>query len=420
MNQGMTYLKPSVKGPSVTERLAMRVLFSCLSRIHHGNLTIKLPDGSVRRFGIEAAHPAADLIVHIYRFFTKVVFGGEIGFGEAYSDGYWDSSDLVMLITLLIENNDVINDATHSANFLTRAVQYLLHRLRDNTRSRARENIRAHYDLGNDFFSSFLDPTMMYSCAIFSTEHDSLEDAQKNKIGSIIKKAEIKEGDHVLEIGCGWGGFAIEAVRQTGCRMHCITLSQEQLELARARIQEQGLSDRINLQLCDYREVNGTFDKIVSIEMLEAVGHKHFPSYFQTLNRCLKPDGVAVIQVITTPDQHYDEYCRRADWMQKYIFPGGHLPSLGALVEAMKKYSSLCVEHVENIGKHYAATLRAWRERFESAWPTIERAGYREHFRRIWRYYLSICEAGFQSRIINDLQIVFRRQGPLTIARGIA
>ena len=215
MNQGMTYVKTSVKGPSAMERLAMRILFSCLSRIHHGNLTIKLPDGSVRRFGIEAGHPAADLIVHTYRFFTKVVFGGEIGFGEAYSDGCWDSSDLVTLITLLIENNDVINDATHSTNLFTRAAQYLLHRLRDNTKQRARENIRAHYDLGNEFFSSFLDPTMMYSCALFRSEHDSLEDAQKNKIHSIIKKAEINKGDHVLEIGCGWGGFAIEAV-------HCL------------------------------------------------------------------------------------------------------------------------------------------------------------------------------------------------------
>ncbi|HOS40169.1 MAG TPA: cyclopropane-fatty-acyl-phospholipid synthase family protein [Spirochaetota bacterium] len=407
------------ESPTLMERIAMRMVLSHLTAIRHGRLLVALPDGESRSYGSHGDSHRAVLQVRRYRFFTRVLFGGEIGFGEAFTAGLWDSPDVVGVINCFIDNTDALGDAARSANRLSRVAQYLVHRLHANSIFRSRKNISAHYDLGNGFFSSFLDRSMMYSCAIFRSKKDGLERAQRNKIHAIIDKAGITAGDHVLEIGCGWGGFAIEAARTTGCRVTCITISGEQLAMARERIAAAGLSDRVRVEFCDYRAVRGSFDKIVSIEMLEAVGHRYLGDFFAALERCLAPSGIAVVQVITTPDHHYRAYCRRADWIQKYVFPGGHLPSLGALVNAMLKRSTLFVEHVENIGPHYATTLRAWRERFDAVAERLEQTGYDQMFQRLWRYYLSICEAGFESRIVNDLQIVLTRPSNRTVPRYV-
>lgn len=252
---------------------------------------------------------------------------------------------------------------------------------------------------------------MTYSCGLFLTPDDTLAQAQKNKIDAIIQKAEIGPDAHVLEVGCGWGSFAIEAARQTGCRVTGITVSDAQLELASARVRDAGRSERVEIPLCDYRNIEGTFDRIVSIEMLEAVGHRNFGTYFAALSRVLKAEGRVVIQVITIPDQRYRQYRGGADFINKHIFPGGHLPSLGAITESASRHSSLNIEHVENIGAHYAPTLSAWCERLRAAGDDADRLGFDDAFIRKWEYYFCYCEAGFAARVLNNLQLVLRPTG---------
>jgi cyclopropane-fatty-acyl-phospholipid synthase len=278
------------------------------------------------------------------------------------------------------------------------------HRLRANTLSGSSRNIREHYDLSNEFFATILDPSMTYSAALFQSDSHSLEQAQRNKLRAIIEKARISSDDHVLEIGCGWGSFAIEAVRQTGCRVTGITLSHEQLALARERVREAGLEEQIELKICDYRHIEGQFDKIVSIEMLEAVGHAGLKPFFQACDKALRPGGRAVIQVITIPDRKYDAYRTSADWIRKHIFPGGHLPSVGALAKAMAS-SSLTMDRLENYGFDYARTLDIWRQTLLQKRQAIFDLGYDETFLRKWEYYFAYCQAGFNNRIIDLAQL---------------
>jgi cyclopropane-fatty-acyl-phospholipid synthase len=285
----------------------------------------------------------------------------------------------------------------------------LRHVARDNSHFGSRRNIREHYDLSNDFFGLFLDEAMNYSCGIYRTDEDTLEQAQRNKLQAVIRKARIGAGDHVLEIGCGWGAFALEAARETGCRVTGITISKEQYELARQRVAQAGLQDRVTILLRDYRHVDGVFDRIVSIEMLEAVGHRYFGDFFRCCEKLLTADGIAVLQTITVPDHRYDEYRKGSDWIQKHIFPGGHLPSLGALCDAMARNSHLVVEHLENIGIHYARTLREWRHRFEKNLDGVAQLGFDRTFQRKWLYYLSFCEAAFETRSLGNLQMVLSR-----------
>jgi cyclopropane-fatty-acyl-phospholipid synthase len=250
---------------------------------------------------------------------------------------------------------------------------------------------------------------MLYSCGLYQSEDDTCENAQHHKIRSIIEKAHIESSDHVLEIGCGWGGFAMEAVQQTGCHVTGITVSEEQYRLAQERIRQAGLQDKITILFKDYRHVTGLFDKIVSIEMLEAVGHKYLGTFFKTCDNLLKPAGRMVIQVITVPDQNYEKYRRTTDWIQKYIFPGGHLPSVTVLAEVVTRQTSLLMENLEDIGTHYARTLKDWRASFTCNMDKISAMGFDEVFRRKWIYYLAICEAGFRERAIGDIQVVFRK-----------
>ncbi len=394
---------------SVLERGFQDAVCGLLSRIRQGALTLRLPDGATRVFGDAQAASTATMSVHDYRFFRRLAFGADVGLGESYMAGEWDSPSVTDVLRVLIDNQEAIRGGSLMLAAAGRTLDSLRHFARENTLFGSRRNIREHYDLGNDFFRLFLDDSMTYSCAIYRSEAESLGDAQRNKLQAIIEKARIGADDHVLEIGCGWGSLALEAARRTGCRVTGITLSKEQHALARERAAEAGLQDRVSILLQDYRHVEGRFDRIVSVEMLEAVGHRYFGDFFRNCDRLLKPDGLAVIQTITVPDHRYDQYRKGCDWIQKHIFPGGHLPSLGALCNAMAGSSRFVVEHLEDIGIHYAQTLRDWRLRFEQNLDRVAALGLDRTFQRKWIYYLSFCEAAFDTRSLGDLQLVLTR-----------
>jgi cyclopropane-fatty-acyl-phospholipid synthase len=361
--------------------------------------------------GRPGAVPAAVLQVHDHRFFTRCLLHGDIGFGEAFMDREWDSPDPTAVVRFFIRNREVFDDGSFRSTLLSRLTNLLRHLANANTPWGSRRNIRRHYDLSNAFFATFLDPTMAYSCALFAAPGEDLEAAQRRKFRRLMELARLGPEDHVLEIGCGWGGFALEAVRQTGCRVTGITISRQQYDLARARVRAAGLEGRIAIRLADYRQVRGRFDKIVSIEMLEAVGHRYFGAFFRACERLLKPDGLMALQVITIPDQRYPRYRRECDWIQKHIFPGGLLPSLTELARTMTRHSRLMVESAVNIGDHYALTLAAWRERFLAREAEVAALGFDRTFRRKWLYYLAACEAGFRERVLGDLQLLLTREG---------
>lgn len=398
--------------PGMADRLFFSVIDRLLSRITRGTLTVGLPDSTVRVYGSEAVQGTrAHLRVNDYAMFTRVALHGEIGLGESYTDGMWDSDDLAGVLGLLVENRTALGDGNLWLSALSRARNFRLHKSRPNTLEGSKSNIEAHYDLNADFYRTFLDSTMTYSCGIFGGPEDTLENAQHTKIRSVIEKARIGPGDRVLEIGCGWGGLAVEAVRATGCRWTGITVSRTQYEYASDLVRREGLEGNITVLLEDYRNVLGSFDRIVCVEMIEAVGHEFLGEFFASCDRVLAPHGIVFIQAITIPDQRYDRHRTQPNWIQKHIFPGGMLPSLTALCTAMTSHSRLIVESVENIGMHYAPTLRHWRERFEGASHDLDRMGYDKALRRTWVYYFALCEAQFRMRALNDIQMVLVREG---------
>ncbi len=397
--------------PTPMQRYCMKLLLDHLSGADRGWLRLRLPDGSARDFGRRDDSQPVDLTVNDYRFFSRVVLGSDIGLGESYMHREWNTDDIAGVIEFFIHNRNRLKDGNFNESLLTRVLEKMRFLARANTLTGSRRNIQRHYDLSNDFFRTFLDETMAYSCAVFESADETLETAQKNKFRAIMDKARLGTHDHLLEIGCGWGGFAIEAVRQTGCRVTGITISREQHELARQRVREAGLQDRIRILFRDYRKMKGRFDKIVSIEMLEAVGHENLGTFFRQLDRLLTPNGIVVLQTITIPDQRYDAYRKTHDWIQKHIFPGGLLPSLTRLTQTMTRHSSLMVDHVENIGNHYATTLAHWHRRFLAHEDQVDHLGFDETFKRKWTYYLKSCEAGFRQRVLGDLQLVLTREG---------
>lgn len=403
--------------PRLFQRLCMKIVFRIFAKIQKGCLSVTLPCGRTVLFGEKEREPSAVIRVNHYRFFTRLVIDSGIGLGEGYMVRDWESSSPCGVLELLIDNKPYLEAQGSAFAWIGNLIHAVRHRRRANTIFGSRKNIEEHYDLSNDFFKTFLDDSMTYSSGFYRDVSDSLADAQKNKLDMIIEKACIGPEDHVLEIGCGWGSFAIEAVRRTGCRVTGLTLSKEQLQLAEKRVREAGLSDRIQFKLCDYRHETGIYDRIVSIEMLEAVGHQFLGGYFAACDRLLKPDGIAVIQTITIPDQRYESYRRGCDWIQKHIFPGGHLPSLEVLTRTIAHNSHFFIEDVENIGVHYARTLREWRERFLEQEAEIARQGFDEVFRRKWEYYLAYCEAGFAMRYLNDLHLVLTRAGNANLNR---
>ncbi len=402
-------------GPSYLQSACQSICVSFFEKIRRGQLILEYPDGSEKSFGKDDGTIRARISVRNYDFFMCSVISGDVGFGEAYVEGYWDTEDLTAVLSLFILNEEFLDEKSILLSSIGDFLNGVRHFVRKNSPQGSKKNISAHYDLSNELFESFLDPSMMYSSAFYVDENDTLEIAQQNKIQQMIEKADIQASDHVLEIGSGWGGFAIAAAQQTGCKVTSITLSQEQLTLARERVVAAGLSDRVRIELCDYREVQGEFDKIVSIEMLEAVGHKYLGTFFAACERVLKPNGVLALQVITMPETNYDNYRKSCDWIQKYIFPGGLCPSVQAIVDAMTADSKLIVQDMEAIGTHYARTLRDWQKRFKKAYPSLVEKGFDEHFRRMWMYYLCYCEAGFAMRKINTMQLVASRTNNRTI-----
>jgi cyclopropane-fatty-acyl-phospholipid synthase len=406
----------SQPAPTTLERRAMRTVVGMLDRLEVGALRLTLPDGRSRVLGDPTSDLRASIDVHEWRFFLRLLRGASVGVGESYMDGDWTSDDLVSLFRIVIANRRGLRRVAPGM-LLDLAADRVVHALRANRPGQARRNVAAHYDLSNELYALFLDDTMTYSAAYFERPTATLEEAQRAKYRRLADKVHLGRDHHVLEIGCGWGGFAVFAASTFGCRVTGITLSQQQAELARRRVYEAGLDDLVDIQVVDYRKVRGSFDRIVSIEMLEAVGHRYLSTYFGTIDRLLAPDGLAAVQVITIPEQRYDAYRRRPDFIQCYIFPGGHLPSLEAMAGAMGDGSELFVEEVENVGPHYAETLRRWRERFLTAVDDVQRLGFDERFVRMWEFYLAYCEAAFLARYINDLQLVLTR--PMNGALGV-
>jgi cyclopropane-fatty-acyl-phospholipid synthase len=388
---------------------AERVLLAAAKRLRVGHLTVVLPDGARRAFGDAAAEVRGEIVIHDRNAMARLLIDGETGAGEGYMAGEWSSPDLPALLLLAALNRQELALIGGWWRWPTQAVRILSHRLNRNTTRRARKNIAAHYDLSNDLYRLFLDETMTYSSAVFESPAQSLADAQRNKYRRMAELAGLSGGESVLEIGSGWGGFAIWAAGELGCRVTTITISEAQLSLARERIAEARLSDLVSVDLRDYRTVEGEFDAVVSIEMLEAVGHEYYPTFFETIDRVLRPGGRAAIQVITYPDASYEQQRRGANWIQKYIFPGGLLPSV-AVMERATHRTRLLLTSIEDIGPHYARTLRAWRENFVANLDEVRALGFDERFVRMWDYYLSVCEAGFATGILQDMQLGFERR----------
>lgn len=391
-----------------------KVIDGVFTPLKLGQLTIKWPDGAQRIYGQDPDGFTGEIQVRRHDFFKKCLLYGDVGFGEAYVDGDWDTPDLARVIEWMILNVEhhptlMADAARNSPVNWFRLFNTLAHKLRDNTLMGSRKNISAHYDLGNDFFKTFLDPSMAYSSAYFANEHQSLHEAQVAKFDRWCQKLRLKPTDRVLEIGCGWGGFAGYAARHYGCHLTCITISQEQFDYCRDLIAREGLQDKINLQFVDYRHVEGLYDKIISIEMIEAVGHKFLPVYFKQIHHLLKRDGVVGLQMILAPDHRYDSFRKNVDFIQKHVFPGSLLPSLRAIQQAIHNSGILCVFDYEDISFSYVKTLRMWREEFNRNRVKVEAMGFDEKFIRKWNYYLSYCEAAFRMRNISVAQVVLAR-----------
>jgi cyclopropane-fatty-acyl-phospholipid synthase len=398
------------KAPAtLLQRWCMKQVLYTFEKLENGCLILHLPDGSQREFGNPQKGPTYCVEVKDYKLFTRAVFSGDIGLGESYMAGEWDVDDLVGLTKLFISDVSNVERRAATLEFLKKHYHRYQYRRSKNSVEGSRKNIAAHYDLSNDFYKTFLDETMMYSCAVYDSPSQSLSEAQRNKMQRIIEKADIQSHHHVLELGSGWGGFAIEVAREIGCRVTTVTISKAQFELAKQRIEDAGLEDKIDLLLSDYRQLEGQYDRIVSIEMLEAVGKEYLPTFFRKCEQLLKPHGKAVIQTISVPDHVYDLYSKSYDWIQKHIFPGGHLPSLNALSNVITKHTKLHMDHAENIGPHYAPTLCAWRRNFLKAWGQIQPMGFDEVFKRKWNFYLASCEAGFATQYLSNHQFVLRK-----------
>jgi len=348
------------------------------------------------------------LEIRDYNVAKRVLANGDIGFGEGYMAGEWDSPDLAVLLEVLVENHDHIQRLFNGA-LPMKIFNWFSHRLRRNSRRGSRKNIHAHYDLGNAFYASWLDDSMTYSAARYARKDEALEVAQARKYESLARMMDLKTGQSVLEIGCGWGGFAEYAAREVGAKVTAITISQEQYDFARERMQRAGLSERVNIELVDYRDVTGQFDRVASIEMFEAVGKEYWPTYFGKIAEVLAPDGRAALQIITIQDALFEGYARRTDFIQKYIFPGGMLPSEEQLQPVIAA-AGLSWQAVERFGQDYADTLAAWDRRFQSSWTDIQRMqGFDERFRRMWRFYLGYCEAGFRSGRTDVIQLAINK-----------
>lgn len=391
-----------------------QIIHNVFTPLKLGQMTMVLPDGSARIYGDEPQGITCRIHVKRQTFFRRCVLYGDVGFGEAYVEGDWDTDDITAVIAWMIHNVEhhptlMADNVKRTPVNWFRLFNTWAHKLRDNTLLGSRRNISKHYDLGNNFFKLWLDPTMAYSSAYFTHERQTLHDAQDTKFDIWCQKLRLRSSDHVLEIGSGWGGFAYHAVKNYGCKVTTVTISQEQYDYVKQLAKEKGLSDKIDVQLEDYRHLKGQYDKIISIEMIEAVGDKFLNVYFSQLHHLLKPEGLVGLQMIMSPDHRYESFRNNVDWIQKHIFPGSLLPSMKAIHDASFATGNLNVFDYEDITMSYVKTLRLWRHAFNAHAQQILSQGFDDNFMRKWNYYLSYCEAAFAMRNIAVVQAVFTR-----------
>ena len=395
------------KSPSLSARWAKKIFTKLISQIRYGQIVLR--DGEqVEIFGTDEAF-SAQVTVLDPRFYPRLLFGGSIGAGEAYIDDFWKVDNLTVLVQIMARNMPLLDRLEKKFFWVYQPFRILMHRLNHNSKSGSRRNILSHYDLGNEMYRSFLDPTMMYSAAIYPSKKSSLEEASVNKLETICRKLDIQPSDKVVEIGSGWCGFAIYAATNYGCHVTTTTISDAQYQEGKKRIEQAGLSDNITLLKMDYRELTGSYDKLVSIEMIEAVGHRYHPQFFSKCNDLLKADGTMLLQAITMRDQDYDQYIKNVDFIQRHIFPGGCLPSNNRMFELISRETDLVVRQLEDFGFDYARTLKDWRHRFNRSFPELKKSGYDERFRRLWNFYLAYCEGGFLERVISVVHLVATR-----------
>jgi cyclopropane-fatty-acyl-phospholipid synthase len=381
--------------------------FATISRLERGRLDIRLPDGRVFRAEGKGKGPVAEVVVHEPEVFARMLRDGDLGLCEAYMDGWWSTPDLQGFLDLMQSGNEAVYDAFPGAG-LVRAFERLRFWFHGNSRQQARKNIARHYDLGNDFYGLWLDESMTYSSALYHSGQESLETAQEQKYAAMVDQMGVVAGEHVLEIGCGWGGFAEYAASKRGLRVTCLTISQAQFDYAVARIAKAGLTDRVTFKLQDYRDEKGVYDGIASIEMFEAVGEKYWPVYFETLRERLRPGRQATLQIITIADARWDLYRRSVDFIQKYVFPGGMLPSPAVLRREVEK-AGLKVHGSMEFGRSYSLTLRRWHETFNARWAEIQALGFDDRFRRMWNMYLCSCAGAFEGGNCDVTQITIAR-----------
>lgn len=404
------------------DRLARRIVTRRLADLRRGEITLSDNSGACRVGQADDLH--VSLRVHRPRFFRSAIAGGAMSVAESYLRGDWDCDDLTGLFRIFIRNRESAYRLDSGIARLAGMAHRTIHWLRGNTRRRSRKNIGAHYDLGNDFFRLWLDETMAYSSGVFPHPTATLAEASREKFDRICRKLDLQPRDQVLEIGAGWGGFALHAAREYGCRVTTTTISREQRLAANDRVRTAGLADRIAVLDRDYRDLEGKYDKLASIEMIEAVGHKYLDAFFRKCGELLRPDGSLVLQAIVMPDRYYDEYLRTIDFIRTYVFPGGCLPSLGAMLASAARTTDLRFVHAEDFAPHYAETLRRWRTAFHDRLDEVRALGYPERFIRMWDYYLCQCEAVFEERHVGVLQIQFDkplcRRDPIEIGRRAA
>ena len=397
----------------MTTNIAKKIFLKSLEGLRAGKLEMVCPEDTYY-FGQSGAGRDKDLLhaviaVHDERFFLRALSAGDVGVGESYMDGDWSTPDLVAVVRLAVRNLDQLDSSNRFLTSFRRLADFFEHRRRRNTQAGSRRNIAYHYDLGNDFYRLFLDRSLAYSCAYYERGDETLEQAQTRKFDRICRKLQLGSRDHVLEIGTGWGGFATYAAETYGCRVTTTTISRQQHDYAREAFARSRVGERIQLLFEDYRNLRGEYDKIVSIEMFEAVGYEHYDDYFRACDRLLRPDGSMLLQTITIQEKAFHKYRKQSDWIKKHIFPGAELASAIEIQRSLARTSRMQLFHMEDIGKHYARTLYEWRRRFLEHLSEVRRFGFDDRFMRMWDYYLAYCEGGFRERYISDVQLVLSK-----------
>ena len=404
----------SSKNSTFLSSIFKKGVMNKFKHLQYGSIKI-LEGDEVLSFGDLGSNDKVTVTIHSNEFYVFLGSGGVTGVAEAYMAGYWTADNLVLLLQIVLKNKNILLSLDSGFAKLINPINKLIHWSKQNTLKGSKQNILAHYDLSNDFYKLWLDPTMTYSCGYFNNDSVSLEQASIEKIDRICRKLKLNENDHILEIGTGWGSFSLYAAKQYGCTIDTVTISDAQYEYASGKIESSGLGSKINIFNKDYRKIEGQYDKIVSIEMIEAVGHQFIPQYFSKISSLLKEDGLLAIQGITYNDQNFEQYKNSVDFIKKYIFPGSCLISVAQISDVIKEYTDLAIVDMEDITKHYAETLNRWKVKFMKVIPEVKRMGFSEAFIKMWEFYFVFCEAGFLERNIGDIQLVFSKSGARNI-----